>query len=210
MKKKLMVAIVLKALVILSGCAAAKYPTYYNLHVPPPPDPPAQGNLHASLAVREFSSPTYLHQGAIVYKTSAEQIGFYTYHRWATDPRYFVTNAVVDRLRASGTFTQVKPYDGRADINYVLSGRLDRLEEIDYDGGAKVEVGLSAQMVQLSTGAPVWTNSVSEVGQVDKRDVPAVVAEMSNTMERAIEKLLTPGPAVSSGATTTATGPTQE
>ena len=210
MKKKLMIASVLKALVILSGCATVKYPNYYTLHVPTPPDPPAQANLHASLAVREFRSPTYLRQGAIVYKTSPEQIGFYNYHRWATDPRDFVTNAVVDRLRASGTFTQVKTYDGRADISYVLSGRLDKLEEIDYDGGVKVEVALSAEMVQLSTGATVWTNSVSEVGQVDKRDVPAVVAEMSNTMERAIEKLLTPGPAVSSGATTTATGPTQE
>ena len=36
---------------------------------------------------------------------------------------------------------------------------------------------------------------MSEVGQVDKRDVPAVVAEMNRTMERAIQKLLTPGPA---------------
>jgi len=183
-----------------------KYPTYYTMHIPPPLDPPAQGNVHATLAVREFRSPAYLRQGAIVYKTSPEQIGFYSYHRWATDPRDFVTNAVVDRLRASGTFTQVKPYDGRADINYVLSGRLDKLEEIDYDGGVKVEVALSAEMVQLSTGATVWTNSVSEVGQVDKRDVSAVVAEMSSTMERAIEKLLTPGPAVRSGPTTTATG----
>ena len=43
-------------------------------------------------------------------------------------------------------------------------------------------------------GATVWTNCVSEVGQVDKSDVPAMVSEMSRTMERAIEKLLTPVP----------------
>ena len=40
-----------------------------------------------TLAIREFSAPTYLRQGAIAYKTSPEQIGFYAYHRWATDPR---------------------------------------------------------------------------------------------------------------------------
>lgn len=206
MKKKLIaISFVLTALTILTGCGrAVKYPGYYTLHVPPPPDPPSQGNLHAILAVREFRSPGYLHQGAIVYRTSPEQIGFYNYHRWATDPREFVTNAVADRLRASGTFTQVKLYDGRADIDYVLSGRLEKLEEIDYDGDLKVEVAISAQMVRLSTGATVWTNSVSEVGQVDKRDVPAVVSEMSRTMERAIEKLLTPTPAVSNEQTTTA------
>jgi ABC-type uncharacterized transport system auxiliary subunit len=189
----------LTVLIILSGCAGAvKYPSYYTLHVPPPPDPPAQGNLQATLAVREFRSPPYLRQGAIVYKASTEQIGFYNYHRWATDPRDFVTNAVADRLRASGTFTQVKPYDGRADIDYVLSGRLEKLEEIDYDGTVKVEVAISAQMVRLSTGATVWANSVSEVGRVDKRDVTFVVSALSSTTERAIEKLLTPGPTVSS------------
>jgi hypothetical protein len=79
---------------------------------------------------------------------------------------------------------------------------LETLEEIDYAGGVKVEVSISAQMTSLVTGATVWTNAVSEVGDVDKRDVPAVVSEMNRTMERAINKLLSPIPAV------VATGPT--
>ena len=186
----------LAALIVLAGCGGAvKYPSYYTLHVPPPPDPPMAENVRATLAVREFRSPTYLRQGAIVYKTSPEQIGFYDYHRWAVDPREFVTNAVADRLRASGNFAQVKTYDGRPDINYILSGRLEELEEIDYEGGVKVKVAISAQMVSVATGATVWTNSVSEVGTVSQRDVPAVVAAMNATMGQAIEKLLTPTPA---------------
>lgn len=187
------VCFVLAAPATLVGCGgAAKYPNYYTLHVPPPPDPPAQEGVRASLAVREFRSPSYLRQGAIVYKTSPEQIGFYNYHRWAVDPREFVTNAVAERLRASGNFTQVKLYDGHSDIDYVLSGRLEKLEEVDYGGAVKTEVAISAQMTSLATGATVWTNEVSEVGTVGKRDVPAVVAEMNATMGRAIEKLLTP------------------
>jgi ABC-type uncharacterized transport system auxiliary subunit len=185
----------LAASVTLTDCGgAAKYPNYYTLHLPAPPDPPAQEGVRTTLAIREFRSPTYLRQGAIVYKASPEQLGFYEYHRWAVDPREFVTNAVTDRLGASGNFRQVKRYDGRPDIDYVLSGRLDKLEEIDYDGGIKVEVAISAQLTNLATGATVWTNAVSEVGAVSQRDVPAVVAEMNRTMERAIEKLLTPAP----------------
>jgi uncharacterized lipoprotein YmbA len=145
--------------------------------------------------VREFRSANYLHQGAIVYKTSPEQVGFYNYHRWAVDPRDFVTNAVADRLRASGNFTQVNLYDGRSDVDYILSGRIEKLEEVDYEGGIKVEVAIAAQMTSLTTGAAVWTNTVDEVGTVGQRDVPAVVSEMNRTMERAIEKLLTPPPA---------------
>jgi ABC-type uncharacterized transport system auxiliary subunit len=200
MKTKLTaISFVLTALITLAGCGGAvKYPNYYTLHVPPPPDPPVRDGVRASLAVREFRSPTYLHQGAIVYKTSPEQIGFYNYHRWAVDPREFVTNAVTDRLRASGTFTQVKTYDGRSDIDYILSGRIEKLEEIDYQGGVKVEVAISAEMTNLATGAAVWTNTVDEIGTVGQRDVPEVISEMNRTMVRAIEKLLTPPPAPSS------------
>jgi ABC-type uncharacterized transport system auxiliary subunit len=194
---RMAVCFALAALITLAGCGgAAKYPNYYTLHVQPPADPPAPEGAHTSLAVREFRSPTYLRQGAIVYKTSPEQIGFYNYHRWAVDPRDFLTNAVAEHLRASGNFAQVKLYDGHSDIDYVLSGRLEKLEEIDYEGGVKVEVAISAEMTNLATGAQVWSNDVSEVGTVAKRDVPTVVAEMNRTMDRAIEKLLTPAPSL--------------
>jgi len=183
----------LAALVILTGCmGSVRHPTYYTLNLPAPPDPPAAPNAHASLAVREFRAPTYLRQGAIVYRTSPEQIGLYAYHRWAMDPRDFVTNAMVERLRASGVFAGVKVYDGSRNADYVLSGRLEKLEELDYQGGVKVQVAISAEMTSIATGAIVWSNAVSEVGDVDQRDVPAVVSEMNRTMQRAIEKLVTP------------------
>jgi ABC-type uncharacterized transport system auxiliary subunit len=204
MKKLLTTTSILALLMVLAGCGGAvRYPKYYTLNVPTPPDPPAPEGVHTTLAVRQFRAPAYLRQGAVVYKTSPEQIGFYNYHRWAVDPREFVTNAVAEHLRASGNFSQVKLYDGRPDINYVLSGRLEKLDEVDYDGGVKVEVALSAQMTSLASGATVWTNAVSEVGEVGKRDVPAVVSEMNRTMERAIEELLTPLPA------SVTTGPTE-
>jgi len=183
----------LAALVILTSCGGKiRYPNYYTLNLPAPPDPPASESAHATVAIREFRAPAYLRQTAIVYKPSPEQIGFYAYHRWAINPCEFVTNSVIERLRASGHFARVKPYDGRPDIEYVLSGRLEKLEEVDYAGGVKVEVAISAQMTNLATGATVWTNAVSEVGDVDKSDVPAVVAAMNRTMERAISKLLSP------------------
>ena len=185
----------LAAVSILASCGGrVRYPNYYTLNLPAPPDLPASENAHVTLAIREFSAPTYLRQGAIAYKTSPEQVGFYAYHRWATDPRDVVTSAVIDRLRASAAFDHVRPYDGRPGASYVLSGRLEKLDELDYEGGVKVEVALSAQMTSIGTGATVWTNAVSEVGDVNNRDVPAVVSEMNRTMERAIKKLLSSMP----------------
>ena len=185
----------LAALVVLTSCGGkVRYPNYYTLNLPAPPDPPPAENVHAAVAVREFRAPAYLRQGAIVYKPSPEQIGFYAYHRWAVDPCDFVTDSIIDRLGATGTFSHVKRYDGQPDADYLVSGRLEKLEEIDYEGGVKVEVAVSAQMTRLDTGTIVWSKAVSEVGEVNQHDIPTVVLEMSHTMERAIEKLLTPTP----------------
>jgi ABC-type uncharacterized transport system auxiliary subunit len=190
-----MTVVAVSAIVILAGCAGkVGRANYYTLNLPAPPDPPAAENPHTTVAIREFRAPAYLRQGAIVYKPSPEQIGFYAYHRWAVDPCDFVTDSIIDRLGATGTFSHVKRYDGQPDAEYVVSGRLEKLEEIDYEGGVKVEVAVSAQMTRLDTGTIVWSKAVSEVGEVNQHDVPTVVLEMSHTMERAIEKLLTPTP----------------
>ena len=190
-KSLVRLTLALAAVAFLAGCAGkVRYPSYYTLSLPPAPDPPAQAGVRVSIAVREFRSPGYLRQGAIVYRTSPEEIGFYNYQRWATDPRDFVSNAVAEHLRASGKFAQVKPYDGHADVDYVLSGRLEKLEEIDYAGGVQVEVEIAAQMSSLATGETVWTDDVREVGRVQQRDITSVVSAMSLTMNEVIEKLL--------------------
>ena len=191
-------AITLAVSIAFVGCAGKiRYPSYYTLHVPPPPDPPARPDVHASLAVREFRSPGYLRQGPLVYRASAEQIGFYEYHRWATDPRQFVTTAIADRLRASGNFADVTVYDGRSHADYIITGRLEKLEEVDYEGGVKAEVALSAQMTEVRTGTTVWANSASDIENVAQRSVPAIVSAMSDTTDRTVEKLLStiPSPA---------------
>jgi ABC-type uncharacterized transport system auxiliary subunit len=196
MKKSLaMTLVALSTLAALAGCAGKVGRTnYYTLNLPAPPDPPAAENAHITVAIREFRAPAYLRQGAIVYKPSPEQIGLYAYHRWAIDPCEFVTQSIIARLDATGAFSHVKHYDGQPDADYIISGRLENLEEIDYEGGVKVEVAVSAQMTKLDTGTIVWSKAVSEVGEVNQNDVPTVVSEMSHTMERAIEKLLTPVP----------------
>jgi ABC-type uncharacterized transport system auxiliary subunit len=177
--------------VFLTGCMGkVKYPTYYRLNLAPPVDPPAKTNAPASIAVRELRAPAYLREGPIVYLTSPEEIGFYEYHRWAVDPRQTITGAIVEYLRASGNFKLVKIYDGRNDVDYVLSGRVEKLNEVDYEGGAQVEVALSAQVTDLHSGNTVWANSAAKKAKVEERNVSSVVAQMSKMTDRSIEELL--------------------
>ena len=188
--RRLLVAAVMIC-VSLTGCMGKiKYPTYYTLNLAPTVDPPPKSGALASIAVRGFQAPVYLREGPIVYLTSPEEIGFYEYHRWAVDPRQTITNAIIERLRASGNFALVKTYDGRNDVDYVLSGNLDKLDEVDYEGGVRVEVALSAQVIDLHSGKTVWTNSSAEKAKVEERKVSAIVSQMSSLTDRGIEELL--------------------
>ncbi len=193
-KTSVAVLLLLALLAVMGGCAKARYPKYYTLNLPAPLDPPAPETVRTSIAVREFQSPAYLRQGPVVYRTAPEQVGFYEYHRWAADPRMLVTNAVIDRLSASGQFALVSKYDGRSGIDYVFSGNLEKLDEVDYDGGVKVVVALSGQISKAGSGATIWRNSVSEVGSVSERNVSGVVSQMNRSMDLAINKLLSTVP----------------
>ena len=190
-----MLALTLGIVTILTGCGGKiRYPAYYTLNLPAPPDPPAKESVRTSIAVREFQAPSYLRQGPIVYRSTPEEIGFYEYHRWAADPRTLVTGSVIDHLRASGQYSTVSTYDGRPDNDFIFSGKLEKLEEVDYQAGVKVDVAMSAQIISVKTGATVWSNAISEVGTVPQRTVPGVVSEMNRTLELAINELLSTVP----------------
>jgi glycogen debranching enzyme len=128
--KKLISALALMLAIVtaLTGCGGKlRYPAYYTLNLPAPPDPPALESVRTSIAVREFQSPGFLRQGPIVYRKAPEEVGFYEYHRWAADPRTLVTNAVVDHLRAGGQFSMVALYDGRPSNDYIAQVLRDAL-----------------------------------------------------------------------------------
>jgi len=178
---------------LTAGCGGkVLYPTYYALNIAPPPKPATSGpRIEGTLAVRRFETAPYLRQGRIVYRQAPQEIGFYEYRRWAEDPATAVTAAMIDSLRSSRLFSFVKPYDGQDKPDYVMSGRIERLEEIDYGDGIRVETKLSAELVNARTGATVWSDDATNSMRVETHDVNSVVVEMSQAMEKSIDRLLT-------------------
>jgi uncharacterized lipoprotein YmbA len=146
--------------------------------------------MPATLAVRRFETPAYLRQGRIVYREAPGEVGFYEYHRWAADPGATVTSGVIDALRLSRLFSSVEHYDGHNKPDYLLTGRLERLDEIDYGGGVRVEAKLTAQITNLRTGATLWSGSAAETLGVDTRTVSAVVSKMSDAVQASIDSLV--------------------
>ena len=186
---KILIAVLAAA--VLAGCGGVRYPTTYLLNVPPPVTQPAtRETALGSVGVREFRCPEYVCEGRIVYRPSAEEVGFYEYHRWAVSPRQAVTQFVADSLRAQSLFKSVAVHERGTAVAYVLSGSIDRLEELDQGRDVQAFCRISAQLTDARTGSVVWTHTVSETVPVQTRNVAGVVSSMSEAIRIAVDQLV--------------------
>jgi ABC-type uncharacterized transport system auxiliary subunit len=178
--------------VILAACGGKiHYPSYYVLNLPPPAPQPAQSKPPlGSAAVRQFSAPRFLRAGAIVYRQSPEQLNFYNYERWAVDPRSAVTDAFVQALESRGIFQSVRLFDGRATSDYLITGTLDDLEEVDQSHGVFIKVSITAQLMNVKTGNVVWSDASSRTTSLEDHAMAGLVAGMSQAADQAITNLV--------------------
>src|SRR6185295_31340 len=95
--------------------------------IPVSPLPQARGPI----VVRDFQCPQYLCEGRIVYRPSAQEVGYYEFHRWATNPRQMITQYVVDAIQTTALFKAVALDEEGIQPAYLLTGNIERLEELD-------------------------------------------------------------------------------
>ena len=177
---------------LFAGCGSMRAPAtkYYKLDIPTallPTGRPAP----ASLRIEPFRTAALLRQNRIVYRPSPFEVGYYEYHRWAEPPNASITRALADQLTRNRVFESVEISDTTEQMGYVLRGTIDRLQEVDYGGGVKVQVSVSAELEDAARQQIVWTGVASSEFAVQKDDVQAVVAAMSQASQQSVARLTT-------------------
>jgi ABC-type uncharacterized transport system auxiliary subunit len=119
------------------------------------------------------------------------EVGFYEYHRWAEPPNDTLTRALADQLRRRRVFQSVAISGGGEKVDYVLRGRIERLQEVDYMGGVRVQVSISAQLDDPVQQRTLWSSVASSDSVVTRGNVQAVVAAMSQASQQSILRLMT-------------------
>jgi len=84
----------------------------------------------------------------------------------------------------------VDVFDGRASSDYLVTGTLEHLEEVDEGHDVFISVGVSAQLLDLKTGSVLWRGNSSQRIRLEHRAVPGVVAGMSQAAEQAVTRLV--------------------
>ena len=184
-------AVVFVGALVLVGCGSVRYPTSHVLNFPPPVPQarPSNGAL-GPVAIREFRCPEYLCEGRIAYRASPEEVGFYEYHRWAMNPRQAITQYVEDVIRVQSLFKSVAGHEQGWEAAYVLSGNIERLEEVDQGRDVSTVCTISAQLLDTRTRSIVWSQTASETIRVEKRDMAGIVSSLSAAARTAADRLL--------------------
>ena len=183
--------IVLGLIQLFAGCGPGRYPKSYVLNFPPAPTSPAPvPEVRGALAVREFQCPHYLCEGRIVYRPSAEEIGFYEFERWAMNPRDMITRFVADRIRSGAIFKNVSLTEVGTEPAYVLNGNIERLEEVDDGREVQAVCTLSVQLMDKQTKSIVWSRTVSRTVPVQTRNVAGVVTSLSAAVRMTVDEIV--------------------
>jgi ABC-type uncharacterized transport system auxiliary subunit len=174
----------------ISACGSARYPAYYMLNFEPSAQAPGRVGGIGTLAINELRCPDYLCEGRIVYRPRPAEVAFYQYHRWAVSPRAMIAQHLAERVRARSLFTTVSSHESGLTADFVLSGTLERLEEVD-DGGDVVAIcTISAQLANARTQVVVWSRTATERVPVEQRDVAGVVNGLATAVRASVDQLI--------------------
>jgi len=163
----------------LNACSlASRTPEmrYYTLAVTGTPSAP----LSAPLRLGTFTVDEPYGSARLAYRTSPYRLEYYTYHRWAAEPRLMVAIAIrdyVERAAVTGTGAPLE-----------LTGHLRRMEEVDGAIGWSGDLAIDLRITRA--GAAVLERSYAETEPAESRDPEAVVAALSRALRRILERAL--------------------
>jgi ABC-type uncharacterized transport system auxiliary subunit len=175
----------------ISACGSARYPAYYTLHFEPSTQARTSERGMGTLAIKELGCPDYVCEGRIVYRPTPAEVGFYQYDRWAVSPRAMIAQYLAERVRARSLFTSVSGDESRMTTDFVLTGTLERLEEVDEARQVGALSTISAQLVDTRTRAVVWSRMATERVPVEQRDVTGVVNGLATAVRATVDRLVT-------------------
>ncbi|MBI3722797.1 membrane integrity-associated transporter subunit PqiC [bacterium] len=181
------------SLFVLAGCTSPPEVKYYSLRSSEPiTAKQASAGAPAVLLDRFVVDDAYGDE-RIAYRAGAHEVGYDPYSRWAGAPGPQVEDAVRDLLRASGLFSAVRQPapigTGRTGYDYVVTGRVARLEEVDADDdhwNAALELELF--LLDGKTRDVLYSKRFAETAPAAKRNPREVVAALSRMLEKAVKE----------------------
>jgi ABC-type uncharacterized transport system auxiliary subunit len=166
------------AAVALAGCSLGRslpQIRYYTLAITAAPPI----HLDAPVHVGTITSDQPYATERIAFRSSPYQLDYYTYHRWAADPRNLVRTIARDYCERAG---------GSSGLPFELEGNIRRLEEVDDPTGWRGTLALDVRVTR--GGRVLFERAFSETEVAESRRPEAVAAALSRALQRILDQVL--------------------
>jgi ABC-type uncharacterized transport system auxiliary subunit len=157
------------------GCSffrAQPHIRYYTLTLTAGPTTP----LDAPVSVTGFAADEPYATARLAYRLSPYRLDYYTYHRWAADPRNLL------RATARDYFERGAAREG---LPYELEGNIRRFEEVDDPAGWQGALTLDIKVAR--GGAIVVQRTYAETEPAEAKNAEAVAAALSRALQRILD-----------------------
>lgn len=128
-------------------------------------------------------------QERLVFRRSRHEVEFYHYHRWVESPAQLVRSCLLRDLAQSQRFRDVVPLPGHGPVDYLLSVRVERMEEWDEGQTWFACMELQCELRRAKGMELVHSWHINERESVAERSPAGVVQALSRCLERASARI---------------------
>jgi cholesterol transport system auxiliary component len=182
------------AALLLAGCFFGRAPDtkYYTLDYVPAPTAEriARGPYPYTVRLREPTIAEAYRRSQIVYRQSAFQMQFYSYHLWAVDPERMVGDLLFKHLRAARLFDNVTRAAESTPPDFSITCDVRAIEEFDGPDKWFAHLAVEYQMVDERTGDVLWKQLYDLRKAVPQQEPVYVVRELASLISVAHDRLV--------------------
>ena len=173
-----------------TGCLKPGQPTvYYQIPYRPSETPLCPQPLAVTLGVPGFQARQGRDRVSLAYRTTPYRLEFYSYREWLAQPDEMLNEILIQALVDSGCFLSVvtPPYSG--DVDYEVSGYLERLEQVETPERWSAGVGWRA-ILSGADDRVLWRARVDREKPADALEAESVVRAASAIVDEEIRGLV--------------------
>jgi ABC-type uncharacterized transport system auxiliary subunit len=176
----------------LAACMGGSAPPdrHYRLEAPDPPELESPV-FPGTLAVERLRGDGLVDQRPLVYRTgeTSSELRQHGYSLWVDAPTAMLQREIADWLRRAGAAERVATAELLAGADFVLTGRLVRLERVLGDG-ASVDLELELAVARGRHGALVLHGVYRAGRRAASRDVEASVDALESALGEVLQRFL--------------------
>ena len=180
--------------ILLAACASGPGPVdhFYRLEATAPETPMPNPVFPGVLEVDLFRSDALAGERLLLYRTdeASPEVRRQSYHYWVDPPPQMIQRELTGYLRAAGAATRVVTPDTRIEPDFVLRGRILRLERLLTGHAPRVLVRLEISVVSERNRALALLGSYREEQLADGTAVEASVVAFEQALTRIFERFL--------------------